>query len=176
MQNGELSDLKPGLEISFSTCKGVEDTLQKHLKRSPHNPWVFIRDISLNDVRHLNESFQTSSRSDYYIDLQLAVFYLKVASYEHEWIITKFTKLMNRRLRSANITDSDYSWWMNRRFTVFRREKNPDGAFFSYGVRSPKCLACLDYGGWRIRNPPPTSKGRYLVVPAVPGHQVRPFV
>ena len=130
MQNGELSDLKPGLEISFSTCKGVEDTLQKHLKRSPHNPWVFIRDISLNDVRHLNESFQTSSRSDYYIDLQLAVFYLKMASYEHEWIITEFTKLMNRRLWSANITDSDYSWWMNRRFTGFRREKNPDGAFF----------------------------------------------
>ena len=148
MQTDELSDLKPGLEIPFSACKGVEDTLQKYLKRSPHNPWVFIHDISLEDVRHLNDNFQTSSRSDYYIDLRLAIFYLKVASYDHEWPITQFTKLMNRRLQSANITDSDYSWMMNRRFSGLRREKPPDGAFFpmEYAPRNAWPVLTMEVG------------------------------
>ena len=130
MQTDELPDLKPGLEISFSTCKDVQDTLQKYIKRSPHNPWVFIHDISLKDVRHLNDNFQTSSRSDYYIDLQLAIFYLKIPSHDHDWNITHFTRLMGRKLQLANITDSNYTWMLNKTFSGFRREKTPDGAFF----------------------------------------------
>lgn len=130
MQTDELPDLKPGLEISFSTCKDVQDTLQKYMKRSPHNPWVSIHEISLEDVRHLNDNFRTSSRCDYYIDLQFAIFYLKMPSHHHDWIISHFTRLMGRRLQSANITDSDYTWMLNTGFIGFRREKTPDGAFF----------------------------------------------
>lgn len=130
MQAGELSDLEPGLEISFTTCEDVQSKLQEHVGRSPHNPWVFIHDITLESFHHLNDSFDTYSRSDYYHDLQLAVLYLKLASHQHSWALTHFKRLMNAKLWSAGISDFQFTWMMNKRFSGFRREKEPDDTFF----------------------------------------------
>lgn len=174
MQAGELSDLEPGLEISFTTCEDVQSKLQEHVGRSPHNPWVFIHDITLESFHHLNDSFDTYSRSDYYHDLQLAVLYLKLASHQHSWALTHFKKLMNAKLWSAGISDFQFTWMMNKRFSGFRREKEPDDTFFPslYVPHDAWPVLVIEVGV--SETIPQLQRDAIWWFRAIAGHQVRP--
>lgn len=126
-----LSCITPGfLDFDFLSCEDAEERIQEFIDRSPPSQYAVIRHIQLKEFEKLDECYSTCSRNDYFQHIELAVLYLKLPSFAHNWALSRFRTLFDSKALDMGISPFDHIWLANAIHQGARRNKEPDECFF----------------------------------------------